>query len=279
MAKKQPVLFTFHKIREQGEQGDAEAWRAWLSFYGPLYLQLLNIYLPGDPEAGARLFEKLLERLGEDNFQRFRSASRQSEREFLTQVRALLLDLAASFAAEAPREADGPRTLDLEKLSQLLQDLPLAHQEILFFKLAGYTDATIEGMMRIAPRVAEKAFERLPPACVEAQNRKEDRCPWPAEWLTLLREARATKKENCAEPYQLLRIQDGQVSWYDKEPVEKHVGGCLWCLENWTALREVAFWRRVAAPIPAGQIERFLQALPLAAPSKKPLLRRVLGRS
>jgi len=280
MTKTQPVLFTFHKIREQGEQADAGAWRAFLNFYGPLYLHLLNIYLPGDAEAGGRLLQKLLEGLAENNFQRFRATSRQSEREFLTEVRALLLDLAAtSPAAGAPGEVDGARALDLEKLANLLRDLPLVHQEMLFLKLAGYSNATIEGMLRVAPRVAEKAFERLPAACSETQHAKEDRCPWPAEWLSVLREARAVKKENCPEPHQLLRIQDGQVSWYDKEPVEKHVAGCLRCLENWAALREVSYWRRVAAPISAAQVERFLQALPVTAAPKKPFLKRVLGGS
>ena len=282
MAKKQPVLFTFHKVRELGEQGDPEAWRAFLNFYGPLYLRLLDIYLPGVAEAGARMLEKLLEGLAENNFERFRSTSRQSEREFLTEVRAQLLDLAAtslSLAAGAPGDVDGAWSVGVEKLTNLLQGLPLVHQEMLFLKLAGYGDPTIEGMLRVAPRVAEKAFERLPASFSQAPRSPEDRCPWPAEWLSVLREARAMKKENCPEPHQLLRMQDGQVSWYDKEPVEKHVARCLRCLESWAALREVSYWRRVATPISAAQVERFLQALPVAVAPEKSFLKRVLGGS
>ena len=57
-----------------------------------------------------------------------------------------------------PQRAGGFET---EKISQLLADLPLLHKEMLFFKLAGYTDATIERILRMSPRVAEKAFQRL----------------------------------------------------------------------------------------------------------------------
>jgi hypothetical protein len=133
-------------------------------------------------------------------------------------------------------------------------------------------------MLRVAPRVAEKAFERLPASFSQAPP-AENRCSRPAEWLCVLRAARAMKKENCPESHQLLRIQDGQVSWYDKEPVEKHVAGCLHCLENWTAIREVSYWRRAAAPLSPAQVERFLQSLPFAAAPEKSFLKRVLGKS
>jgi hypothetical protein len=93
----------------------------------------------------------------------------------------------------------------------------------------------------------------------------------------LLREARSSKKENCICLHQFLRIQDGQTSWYDKEPVEKHVSGCMHCLEAWTALREVSHWRKAAPPLAVAQIDEFLSVLPLAAERKKPFLKRVFG--
>jgi hypothetical protein len=41
--KPEPILFTFHKIREQSEQGKADAWRALLEFYAPMFFRLLEI--------------------------------------------------------------------------------------------------------------------------------------------------------------------------------------------------------------------------------------------
>ena len=173
----------------------------------------------------------------------------------------------------------GQGGLNPEKLAALLDGLPLMHQEMIFFKLAGYSDASIEKMLRVAPRVAEKSFARLSPDFAAALGAQKDRCLWPSEWLAILRSARAAKKETCPELHQILRVHDGQVSWYDKEPVERHVSGCLYCLERWAALREVGYWRRMAPAISPEQIEEWLRVLPVRVEEKKKksLLRRVLG--
>lgn len=284
MTDNKPAPYTFHKVREQCERPDADAWRAFLNFYSPLCLHLLGMYAP-DVAAAPHVWGKTLGTLAENNFERFRGTSRQSEREFLADVRALLLDTVMGEAPEGTAngvDATAPegvaeRLLDAEKLGKLLEGLPLLHQEMLFFRLAGYTDASIEKMLRFAPRVAERAFERLAADFAAAQNLEKDRCPWPAEWLGILREARGGKKENCPQLHQFLRVQDGQVSWYDKEPLEKHVAGCLYCLERWTALREVGHWRRVAPAISPAQVEEFLRAVPVAPEPKKSLLRRMFG--
>ena len=272
-----PLLFTFHKVRRECEQANADAWRAFLEFYSPLFLCLLEIYLPGKTEVSHRLLGKLLGELAENNFQRLRSTSRQSEREFLADLRVLLLDLAAKAAVEITDTTEGGRLLEVENVKKLLEGLPLMHQEMLFFKLAGYTDLTLERMLRVAPRVAEKAFERLGADYSAAQRLERDRCPWPVEWLAVLREAHRAKQENCPEQHQFLRIHDGQVSWYDKEPVEKHVAGCLHCLERWTALREVGYWRRIAPPTSTATIEEFLRVLAVSPEPQKSLFRRVFG--
>jgi hypothetical protein len=273
---KQPASFTFHRIREQAERGDIAAWRAFLGLYSPLYLRLLALCLP-EVEAGPGVWEKTLGSLVNNDFERFRATSRQSEREFLADVRDLLVDA----ALEAPREIEAAKAespaLNLEKLGKVIADLPLLHQEILFFKLAGYTDATLELVMRVAPRVAQDSFERLAPDYAAAQKLTRDRCVWPAEWLQMLSQARAAKTDKCPALHQFLRIQDGQVSWYDKEPVEAHVANCLHCLVAWTGLREVGYWRSHAPPVPPALVAGFLQVLPAGGTPKKSLLARVFG--
>ena len=287
MAEHQAVLYTFHKVREECEHLNADAWRAFLSMYGPLGAHLLAMYAPA-PAAMASAWQNTLRQLTENHCERFRGMARQTEREFLVEVRALLLEtLSSAFASTPPGEAgatvampdsEAKVKLDPESLAQLLEGLPLLHQEIIFFKLAGYSDASIEKMQRIAPRVAEKSIERMSPNYSAAVRIENDRCVWPVEWLRLLQQARAAKKEQCGQLQQFLRIHDGQVSWYDKEPVEKHVSGCLHCLERWAALREVGFWRKVAPPVPAAQIEEGLGSLGLGGRRvKKSLLQRVFG--
>ena len=145
MTAKQTVLYTFHKVREQCEQANPDAWRAFLDFYAPLCLQLLAIYLPDDPpeerDASLRVVENTLAALVENNCERFRATDRQSERDFLVGIRELLLETAASHDAAAAAMQQANRALTFEALAKLAEGLPLAHQEMLFFKLAGYTDA------------------------------------------------------------------------------------------------------------------------------------------
>jgi hypothetical protein len=274
---KRTAAFTFHKIREQAEQSNTAAWHAFLDFYSPLYLHLLALYAPVI-ESAPGVWEKTLVMLFQNDFERFRATSRQSEREFLADVRALLFDNivleAPGEIAHTPEETPG---ISLKKLGELVADLPLLHQEILFFKLAGYTDTTLELVMRVAPRVAQTSFERLEPDYAATRTLDHDRCLWPAAWIDVLRQARAAKTEKCPELHQFLRIQDGQVSWYDKEPIEAHVSSCLHCLAAWTALREVGYWRRAAPQVPPALLEQFSRVLPIENAPEKSLLRRFFG--
>lgn len=242
-----------------------EAWRGFLGLYGALCLRLLAMYSPAEEGAPA-ILEKGLRTLAENGAARVRGMARQSEREFLSELRALLLDAAL---AEAPHQTPERPAPDAESLKQLVAGLPLLHEEMLYFKLAGYTEKTLEDMLRISPRVAQQAFTRLEPDYAPALRAQRDRCPWPAEWLRLQHAAREGRTESCPPVYQFLRVQDGQVSWYEKEPLEKHVTGCMHCLERWTALREVAYWRRAAPQLTDLQFDEFLRFAGQDKPQRK----------
>jgi len=274
--KPEPVLFTFHKIRTQSEQGKAEAWHALLEFYAPAFVRLLEINGAMPAREAFPIVKKMLTELTANGFERLRATSRESEREFLGDLKALLFG--AAFEAVASQNSDQPPSsaFEAEKIAKLLDGLPLLHKEMLFFRLAGYTENTIERVLRISPRVAEKAFERLVEEYQAARQTEQDRCPWPAAWLGFLKQARAIKTEQCIPGHQMMRIHDGQVSWYEKEPVEKHISDCLHCLEAWTGLREVGYWRRVADPLAASEIEQLLEAVPVEkAPAKKSFFARL----
>ena len=274
--KPEPVLYTFHKIRTQSEQGDLGAWRALLDFYAPAFFRLLEIHGAMRPRDAAPIVKKMLAEITANGFERLRGTSRQSEREFLGELRALLLGAALQFVSSQTPDNTASGAFEPEKITKLLDELPLLHKEMLFFRLAGYTENTLERILRMSPRVAEKAFERLTGDYQEARQTEQDRCPWPAAWLAFLKQAGELKTEHCIPTHQMVRIHDGQVSWYDKEPVEKHVSGCLHCLEAWTGLREVGYWRRAAEPLSSSEIDLLLEVIPLEKkPEKKSLLQRL----
>jgi hypothetical protein len=267
--KPEPVLFTFHKIREEGEQGNADAWRALLDFYAPMLVRLLEINGAMSSGEALPVVEKMLEALTANGFERFRATSRQTEREFLGELRVLLLEAAADSVDSMISEAGASGALEPGNITKLLDGVPLLHKEMLFFKVAGYTDNSIEGVMRLSPSVADKAFERLAGKYEAARQNERDRCPWPGAWLAFLKQVRRLKSETCIPPHQMMRIHDGQVSWYDKEPVEKHVSGCLHCLEIWTGLREVGYWRRAADPLSSATTNELLETIPVKKPAAK----------
>jgi hypothetical protein len=213
--------------------------------------------------------KKTLAELTANGFERLRATSRQSEREFLGDLRARLLETALEATTSENSQVPASGSFEPEKIAQLLDGVPLLHKEMLFFKLAGYTENTLERLMRISPRVAEKAFERLAAEYQAARSTEQDRCPWPAAWLAFLKHARGLKTQNCTPAHEIVRIHDGQVSWYEKEPVEKHVSGCLHCLEAWAGLREVGYWRRAADPLSSSEIERLLEVIPVEKPAAK----------
>jgi len=246
-----------------------EAWRALLDFYGPLFFRLLEIHGAIPIREASPIVKKMLAELTANVFARLRASSRQSEREFLGDLRALLLEVA--FESVTSQKSEVPRTgaFEADKIAGLLDGLPLLQKEMLFFKLAGYSENSLERVMRLSPRVAEKAFERLVEEYQAVRQNEQDRCPWPAAWLAFLKQARALKTEECTPAHEIVRIQDGQVSWYDKEPVEKHVSGCLHCLEAWTGLREVGYWRRATDPLSASGIAQLIEMIPLEKPPAK----------
>ena len=55
-----PAIYTFHKVREFGEQGSANAWRAFLNLYGPLCLRQLDLYFPDDAAAATALLKTII---------------------------------------------------------------------------------------------------------------------------------------------------------------------------------------------------------------------------
>jgi hypothetical protein len=263
-----PRLFTFHKILSACEEGSREGWQVFLESYTPIVFRLFDLYLSCSTEARKDFWRDALGALAAHNFERLRSFEHQAEREFLVDLRAFLLDRGAATLDPLQDSSLAPRPTP-DTVSALLNGLPLTHQEVLFFKLAGYSDAAIEKALVITPSVAQEGWARLRADYSVLLGRDEDRCLWPAAWAAVLRFARTAKNENCPPLRQFIRIQEGGFSWYDKEPAEQHIAGCLHCLEWWTALREIKYWRNQAKPCPPSELDGLISALPLGAASKK----------
>jgi hypothetical protein len=271
-------LMTLYKILPGCEEGNPEAWRAFLANYTPTALQLFKVYTPWSPEASLDHWRDALHALSVNDFAALKGFSHLSEREFLVGLRAFLLDRAATSISPA-QDAKEPPAPTTETLAALLTGLPIVHQEITFLTLAGYTQKAIENILRISPTVAEEGLARLRPSYSAALERDENRCLWPSAWIAIGKAARADVKKDCPDLRQLVRILDGQASWYEKNPAETHRSQCRRCLELWTSLLEVVSWERTREPWPASKIEPLLAIVPLKQEERKrSLFARMLGK-
>jgi hypothetical protein len=270
---------SFHKVLPACVEGDANAWRVFLADYSPIVDQLFRIYLPLSREEQNEFWREILIVLSANDFERLRGFEHQAEREFLVDLRAWVLDRART-KLDPSGDATLPPRPTGETLTQLLKGLPLLHQEVVLLTLAGYSPASLEKLLRITPAVAGLGLARLKAEYALVLDRSEDRCLWPAAWIELIHLARVAKKGDCATLRQLVRILEGQASWYEKSPVEEHRSSCLHCLEKWTSLQEVVHWKREGKPWPRERIEPLLNVLPLRADQKprKSVLTRILGK-
>lgn len=269
----------FHKVLPACEEGNADAWRVFLADYSPIVDQLFRIYLPLSRAEQNEFWRETLVALSANDFEPLRGFEHQAEREFLVDLRAWVLDRAPA-KLHPSEDATLPPSPTGETLTELLKGLPLLHQEVVFLTLAGYSPASLEKLLRTTPTISAPGLARLKAEYALVLDRSEERCLWPAAWIELIRSARAAKGGNCATLRQLVRILDGQASWYDKSPVEEHRSSCLHCLEKWTSLQEVVHWKREGKPWARERIEWLLNVLPLRAHSKprRWVLSRVLGK-
>lgn len=259
-------MLTFHKMITGCVAGDSSAWRAFLAEYTPIVVQISRIYLPG--ARGEELWKGTLRVMCENDFGALREFERQPEREFLSGLRALHLERSVP-APDSSRTAGSLPEPNAASVAALLQGAPLVHQEVLFLKLAGYSDTTLEKIFRITPAVAKNSLERLNADYGQALEAVGDENLHPSAWLRMLRELWAATTDSCPPLRLLIRIQDGQIGWQEKDPAERHVAECLRCLERWSALKELVYCRREAQPATALLIDGLLAALPVRLEPKK----------
>jgi len=272
-------LLTFHKTLAGCEEGSRRAWQGFVAPYTPAMLRFLRVYAPAcDEECQKQVWQKSLQLLCTGNFQRLRTFDHQSEREFVCDLRAFLLETVADQLDLAADNTDNqPPTPHTVKA--LLKGLPLIHQVVVFLRLAGYSNGTLKGILTITPALAQSSLERLQQKYGVILPREHDGGLWPAAWINLLRHAWADGTDACPPLRQFVRVLDGQTGWNEKESVEKHAVECLRCLERWAALREVTHWLREAPPLRADLVEAFLFGLPVKADraARTSLFKRMFG--
>ena len=260
-------MLTFHKMIRGCREGDAEAWGSLVAYTTPVLTRIAKAYT-SDSGRVAVSWQGVLHGLAGHDFTALKEVEAQSDREFFSFLRASILEQLAAGA----KGFSFPDGLDpaaaLEDLSGLMREFPLVHQNMVFLHLTGYSDPDIELILRISPAVAQKSVERLNTTFLPDLRHSMETTHWQAVWLRMNRLMRANKTSDCVPIRQLIRILDGQFGWYEKEPIEGHLGGCMHCLEAYVGLHEINHWMQKGTPLTVGQVEALLRGLPVRAKSQ-----------
>ncbi len=261
-------MLTFHKMIQGCREGDWAAWRALATQYAPVLMGLGTAYA-SDSGYIENAWHRVLGQLSGHEFAALKGIDVQSDREFFSLLRASLLEQMAGGLEEDSQSAGFDLSAALEDLSNLMKELPLVHQNVVFLKLTGYSEPAIEQILRISPSVAATSVERLEATFCVDFCRSAGASEWQAAWLRMIGRIRPNRTADCPPVRRLIRILDGQFGWYEKDPIEKHLAACLCCLEASVGLQEITHWMQRGKPLPPDQVDGMISTLPLKMKSKE----------
>ena len=268
----------YHRIIEGCREGDFLAWKSLTAAYTALAGRFICHYLTPDQEVKEEFWSQVLRALASEKAADLERLASQDEREFLVYFREYIFRKGKEILpAAGPEAIDFSLTADL--VLEILKDLPLLHRELVFLKLAGYSDRTLEGLLRVNPSVAVGGMEKLERRIPGVLAQERDQMSRPAAWNKLWFEIQGMRRENCVPVRKFARCFDGQISWSDKEQMERHLAECLYCFERYLCMKELVYYMRELQPASEEDIGRFMDALPFQAPLRKQSLwSRVLMR-
>ena len=268
----------FHRIMAGCREGDFSAWEGLVAAYTPLAGRIIRHYLTPDREAAEAFWSQVLQALAAEKAADLERLASQSEREFWVDLREYIFRKGKEILPAAGPEA-GDSSLTADLVREVLQELPLLQRELVFLRLAGYSDRTLERLLRINPAVASGGMEKLARRIPGVLAPEGDQMSRPAAWNQLWVEIQGMRRENCLPVRTFARCFDGQISWSDKESMERHLAECLYCFERYLAMKEIMYYLRELPPAPQEEVRRFMDGLPFQAPPRKQSLwSRVLRR-
>ena len=148
--------------------------------------------------------------------------------------------------------------------------LTVVEKQAAWTEAMGYTPEQAGAMLRMSPATVVKIRERaaeLLRAHVDTWSRsilQENGPP-------LGRAAAGARGAECLSAKIFLDVLDGRASWRGREEMERHVRGCLHCVDHFCRMAEVIELLRGIQPLSDNDAEPFRKLLGLEAERKKGL--------
>jgi hypothetical protein len=269
-------IVSFHGMREACLAGAVDGWCGFLRAYAPLGRHLLERHfreldvreLLADLFRGARAEENAF-------WQSFTGAG---EKEFLFHFLRLVMMVGRRRRGET---AETPLTP--ENLWSVLGAFPFLQREMLLLALRSYGPQEISQILKFSSdtivSIRQQALEKFR-ASLGAGPLDEDF--FSRDHDPLFAQIEQGQTEHCIPEKTYVRIEDGQITWREREAAEQHIGNCLYCLNRSANYKELHHYFRVLAPADGATVASLAAVLGLpmeaAAPTKRSLWQRWLGR-
>jgi hypothetical protein len=204
--------------------------------------------------------ERILTTLKRPESSLFSAMEAAPERWFLAELRQRAL---AELEFPAP-EID----LDLETAATALAPLTVVEKQAAWTEGMGYTPQEAGPMLRMAPATVTKIRDRaaeLLRANVDSWNRSLLAGNGPQ----LGRAAAAAATKDCVPVKTFLDVLDGRATWAGREEMERHVSGCMHCVDHFCRMAEVIELLRHVRPLSEEEAAPFYKLLGIEAKARK----------
>jgi hypothetical protein len=251
--------------------GERLGWQEFVRDYLGITKQLLQHYFPVlQPEIDQHVLGMFQRARANDNAW-FKDLSFQNEREFLMAYRDLLFAYARTVARVPTPE------LSLDQFREIVKDQTVVEREVMWLFLKGYSAQQISPMMMNAEAtsnavkaVADQRLKDLFPAMTADAFNISAR--------TLIEAAEKTKTDECLPLKTFNNIVNGQITWRERDVAEQHIRDCFYCIDRFSSFQEMIRLKKDAKPASEADVNPVLEKLGIAAPKKKGLLAKILGK-
>jgi hypothetical protein len=250
------MIYTCYDMVRDCRANEPEGWRYFITNYVPVIRKLLTHYGSDDD----RLLERVVGALRKPESSMFAPLEPAPERWFVAELRQKVL-------AELP-EPVPQIELDLETAAEALAPLTVVEKQAAWIEGMGYSPEQTGPMLRMAPATVAKIRERA----AELLRGKTD--AWRRSLLRdngrrLGRLAAEARGAECPPAKTFLDILDGRTTWLGREQVERHVTGCLQCIDHFCRMAEVIELLRGVQPLEEAESARWAKALGIEVAKKK----------
>ncbi len=231
------AVFTCAEIVEGCRRGDDAAWGHFTARYLPLAGAVLDRHFPEHAARRDELLREALAQARDDNARFFRDYQGHSEREFLLHWREQALRVGEA-AAPAPAPPQIP--LEWETFQKAIADFTALERQMIWMTLLSPLAGDADKVLRVDPKTVASVLGRAQEALRGASDH------WNPQMLVenrhrLIDAARAAATEDCPLPRQFLRLLDGQITWRDRQGIERHLTRCWRCVDVLCRFREVVY--------------------------------------